>query len=84
MQATPQILTDALGNEIVMGASYGYSTTSSGITKVVLGVADSVTKTGYLSLIVTKATQYIYGGSPKLIEYEKKKVSVNSCNLFPI
>lgn len=81
---TPKLITDALGNEIVMGKSYGYTISSSGVTTVVIGVADSVTKTGKVSLVITKATRYLYGEDPTPYSYDASKVAVYGCNLFPV
>jgi hypothetical protein len=75
---------DALGNDIVMGQSYGYSNTTSGITRVVTGIAETITKSGKVSLIVTGVVQYVYGGSPSTTSYDKDKVAVYGCHLFPI
>jgi hypothetical protein len=78
-------VTDALGNEVVMGNEYGYASESSGRTRVVTGLASSVTKTGKISLVITSVNTYLYG---ELSNYKNDtaapKVSVKGCSLFPI
>jgi hypothetical protein len=83
MSTMPSI--DALGDPIVMGQSYGYVNEGSGITRVVVGIADSVTKTGKISLVVVDVKYYVYG-SPSARDREDPatKVSVKGCMLFPV
>ena len=45
---------DALGNEIVLGGSYGYSTTYEGNRTTVLGIAEKILDSGNVTLHITK------------------------------
>lgn len=81
---TPGPIADALGDEIVMGNTYGYATVSSGRTRVVTGTAVSLTKTGRVSLTVTGLKVYLYGKPSRAYGDTAEKVSVNSCILFPV
>lgn len=75
---------DALQNDVVLGARYGYSTNSSGITTVVIGVAEKLT-TQKVTLAIESRRSFLYGEiydsswtSPA------RTTSVHSCHLFPV
>lgn len=76
--------TDALGNNIVLEAEYGYTITRSGVTDVVTGKAIKLTETK-VSLLVSRRTSYLYGKlSTVRPEAVGTVVSVFSCNLFRV
>lgn len=72
---------DALDNEIVLGNTYGYSSENNGLIKIVIGIANSITSKGLISLtIISKKTfnnDYIRIG-------DEGKTAVKSYKLFPI
>ena len=75
---------DALGQPVVIGATYGYTISSSGITDVVTGKAEKFTEKGVTLRIISR-TKYVYGNlSDMPSRSDKPTVSVYSCNLFPI
>lgn len=75
---------DALGNEIIIGNSYGYAKNKSGMNVIKLGVVVGQTNTGFASLKINKEFQSAYNDqpTPELSNYEK--VKVKSFMLFPI
>lgn len=76
---------DALGNEIIIGNSYGFSRNKSGLNIVKLGVVVGKTETGFASLKIKKEFQSVYDEQPELIEKSNyEKVKVKSFMLFPI
>jgi hypothetical protein len=76
---------DALGNEIVMGQDYGYAAANSGWTRVVTGMAESVTKTGKVTLRVKSLNTYLYGETSDYVRANPSdKISVKGCILFPV
>lgn len=82
-------VTDALGKEIIIGMTYGYSNSNNGLTRVVVGEAVNVTEKGNVSLKVIISKSSFYGNSLKEDEpgawgNQKNKVSVRSCILFPV
>ena len=82
------LATDALGKEIVIGATYGYSNSNNGNTRIVIGDAVNVTEKGNVSLKV-RASKSCYGNdlkedAPGAWGNQKNTVSVRSCILFPV
>ena len=77
-------MTDALGQPIVFGTKYGYSTSSSGRSDVVVGVASHETKTK-VTIDVISRTEYMYGKLYKTNDFlPSQSVSVRSYHLFPV
>ena len=76
-------MTDALGNPIVPGRWYGYSTSSNGIGAVVVGVAVRETKSK-VTLDVISRTRYLYGKPIEENPQDAQTVSVQSYHLFPV
>jgi hypothetical protein len=76
-------LVDALGNPIVIGGTYGYSTNKGGWSRTVVGTAMSTTPTGRVSLQVIRAETFLYGNKS---EYNPggEKSSIRSHMLFPV
>jgi len=76
---------DALGNEIVMGQLYGYSTSSSERARTVVGRAVKFTPKNSLTLAVEKVGNFLYGQP-----YEKTwgddadTVSIRAHMVFPV
>lgn len=75
---------DALGNDVVIGNRYGYTTGNNGILRVVVGAAVKLTEQKVM-IKVEKLTTYAYGG---LCAHQGESVSatraVYGCNLFPV
>jgi hypothetical protein len=77
-------MNDALGQPIVFGTKYGYSSSKSGIGQVVVGVALRETKTK-ITLDVISRTVYCYGKLHEKNEFlPGQSVSVHSYHLFPV
>lgn len=78
------VVTDALGNPIVIGSRYGYSTRSSGWTTVTIGKAEKV-KTGKVRLIDCEVKRYLYNEPTNHREGEVPKYVDTSSNIvFPV
>lgn len=78
---------DALGNEIEIGALYGYSSSSSGVIHVKLGTARKFTPKGLITLEVTKHTSALYmheAEVPQFAQEVGKTISVKPLILFPV
>ena len=45
---------DALGNKIIFGRSYGYSTEQNGITEINIGIVESITPKGYITILLKR------------------------------
>lgn len=73
---------DALGNEIKIGDTYGYSYQSSGIITVGVGVATKLTESRVTLDIEYKTRGY--STSEPTIDESKCKTSVSGRILFPI
>lgn len=74
---------DALNNPIVIGARYGYSTDSSGWTRVVIGTAIRETKKG-ITLEVLEAREGLYYDPAKPYAMTKRTVNCKAMKLFPV
>lgn len=78
---------DALRNPIKLGRLYGYSHTSSGIARTVIGTAEKITKSGMISIKPITVNKFLYG---KIIEIENnfpedaKLISIRPHLLFPV
>ncbi len=56
------MVTDALGNEVIVGNWYGYSRNDGGFSHVTLGVVTSVKEeTGKVRMCQCKVTRWLYG-----------------------
>lgn len=76
---------DALGNPIEIGEKYGYSTTSSGWARTVVGKALKANEaTGKVSISVERVQHYLYGAKTSGHTVDADKVSVRSLMLFPV
>ena len=75
--------TDALGNPIVIGKTYGYSQQSSGSVTVVIGSASKV-KDLKVTLDNIKERSGLWGSISDSFKTQERKRSVNACHLFPI
>lgn len=75
---------DALGNEIVMGKSYGYARNENGFNVVVIGTVTNFTEKGLVTLQVTERKRSLYFDELESIEIDSPKVSVKPMILFPI
>lgn len=74
---------DALGNEIIIGKTYGMSRNSNGHTNIVIGKASKFTETK-VTLEITKRMSCIYSNAPREDEIGSPKVSVLGTALFPV
>lgn len=75
---------DALGNKIIFGRSYGYSTDQGGSTEVNIGTVESVTPKGYITILLKRRiSQYTTNGErhENLLE---KRTFVKPIKLFPL
>jgi hypothetical protein len=76
-------MTDALGNELVIGARYGYSTSVSGRSAVVVGTLKSI-GVKKVTLDVERRTEYFYGTPSKHDHSFAPMASITSLHLFPV
>lgn len=75
---------DALGNKIIFGRSYGYSTDQNGITEINIGTVESITPKGYVTILLKRRiSQYTTNGErhENLLE---KRTFVKPIKLFPL
>lgn len=75
--------TDALGNPIVMGKTYGYSQQSNGSVWIVLGTVDKVNDLK-VTLSNIRERSGVWGNISNEFKLAERKRSVNACHLFPI
>lgn len=74
---------DALGNEIVVGEKYGYSSPSSSVTRVVVGRAiGSTEKKVRLELLSVR--EFMGGEEITLFGMRAKALTIASYLLFPV
>jgi len=79
------ISSDAIGNNIIIGEYYGYTTSSSGNQNTTIGKAASYTeKTKRVTLQVVHRFSYLYGELSDYGYHNSEKVTVRSLNLFHI
>jgi hypothetical protein len=79
------VLYDALGNPIVLGRQYGYSTSANGIARTVFGEAVKFTKGGKVTLRVEHVKTFLYGKPVEALWSERAEtISMRSHMLFPI
>lgn len=82
-----ETLTDALGNKIIIGKTYGYTTENSGVIGVRLGTVTNFTPKGLVTILVKRVrTQYSpLGNIDDRVDSEGfQKTSVRAIKLFPI
>ena len=76
---------DALGNEIVLGQKYGYSSKDGSWGRTTIGTAKKISASGQVALEVIEVKQFMYGFES---DYRKddhaKTVSVRPYMLFPV
>ena len=76
--------TDALGNEVILGETYGVSVDSNGVTTITIGVAVKETKTG-ITLEVIQRRSGLYHDAPTIDNtYIKNKMTAKALKLFPV
>jgi len=77
---------DALGNDIIIGNTYGFARCDNGINTIKLGVVEGKTPTGFASLKIDQAFSSAYNDQPINVNCEQKyeKVKVKPFMLFPI
>lgn len=73
---------DALGNELIIGQSYGYSRSQNGITTVKVGILQKINKST-VSLHVTEAKTALYANDVKETN-EWRQIAVKANGLFPV
>jgi hypothetical protein len=75
---------DALGNEILVGAAYGFSRNVSGYSYTTVGIA-AYTKNGKVRLVNCVVTSRLYGIDDTVKVYnEASDVSINAFMVFPV
>lgn len=83
-------MTDALGNDIVIGNIYGYSNRSNGHVTVVIGTAKNITAKGNITLDIVHRGSAVYQhdiatDTERYKGYHQQPhVSVSSNSLFPL
>lgn len=77
------VLLDALGNEVIVGNRYGFTTSKNGVTRVVVGTAVNKTKTR-VTLTVETVVRHLYGGNAQNEQYATETVSALACKMFPV
>lgn len=80
----PLELFDALGDPIVMGRHYGYSTRRGSWTTVTTGRAANVSATGRITLRDLAVRVFLYGKPAERYRDPAKNVSMASRMMFPI
>ena len=75
---------DALGNEIVIGNTYGYSTSNNGINKVTIGVAKNLPNDSKVSLTVLSVKDCYSDNEMTPREIGKPTVTVYAKLVFPV
>lgn len=74
---------DALGNAIKIGQRYGYSASSGGWQRTVIGIASSVSK-DRVTLDVETVKQFLYGEETDNIRDSAPKVLIRGIMIFPV
>lgn len=76
---------DALGQSLVIGAKYGYTSTSNGFTNIVVGHLSNI-GAKKCTLRVESRTTYVYGRVSESSRHEEHPTScsVQSFHLFPV
>lgn len=74
---------DALGNDIVLGNKYGYTSSAGSTITVVVGVAEKTTE-AKVTLHVESRRNYLYGEPCALWSSPARTSSVHPCHLFPV
>lgn len=83
-------MTDALGNEIILGSVYGYSNRKNGIVSVIVGTAKNITAKGNITLDICHRGKALYQDDitfdvPRYEGYHQQAhVSVSSNSIFPL
>lgn len=75
---------DALGNKIIFGRSYGYSTDQNGITEINIGIVESITPKGYITILVKRRISQYTTNSERHESLLEKRTSVKPIKLFPL
>lgn len=76
-------MTDALGNELVLGAKYGYSSRDGGWVNTGVGTLESIGEKR-VTLHMTEQRSFLYGEICDRSWSTKPIVTVQSCILFPL
>jgi len=74
---------DALGDPIIIGKRYGYSTSSNGRARTVIGLAQKLTSQK-VTLKVEKVNNFLYGEPIEALWAEAEMVSIRAHLIFPI
>ena len=76
-------MTDALGNELVLGAKYGYSSRDGSWVNTGIGTLESIGATR-ATLRITEHRTFMYGKLSDKPWNSKPAISVQPCILFPL
>jgi hypothetical protein len=74
---------DALGNDLIIGQTYGYSRNHNGLTTVKVGKLVKITAK-QVSLEVEQSKGALYNRDVKDQEFTNKTISVHANGLFPV
>ena len=74
---------DALGKDVVIGQTYGYTQANSGVVTIVKGIAEKI-KDNRVTISEVEERKGLWGSSDDDFQKETRKRSVNSIMLFPI
>ena len=80
---------DAIGNDIELGKTYGYTTTSNGWTVVVIGTSKKIRhgdpiKRDLVTLDVIRRQTFLYGEESDYQKHSSKTVTIAPFHLFPV
>lgn len=76
---------DAIGNDIIIGATYGYSQRTNGVVKTVVGTATHLTGSSVgLKVLKRFKTKYADDTEVDKTEYKRSSVAVISNTLFKV
>ena len=84
MSSKPFAPLDALRNDIKLGETFGYSSSANGFAKTAVGVATKITKTGLITLEISKVHHFLYGQPIDRTSDDAKSVNVRPHLLFPV
>lgn len=75
---------DALGNDIVIGNTYGYSSSSGGWSHTVVGTAISFTPKGKVTIKVIATNTFLYGEPSDYQKVTAEKINISTHMVFPV
>lgn len=76
-------MTDALGNELVLGNKYGYSSRDGSWVNTGIGILEAI-GSSRATLRITEHRTFMYGKQCDRAWNQKPAISVQPCILFPV